>query len=153
MAVLQAGDFQLAQSVAMLQYIADKAGEGEVSAEQRAATLSYALFVADIQKAMYASQGVKDEQEREEKIAKDLVPRLERLDAHAARAASGWLVGDSITFADTAVFEVVSQLQRELPQLKANVDKLPSLQALLERVRQHERVAEFLAKPEVAKRW
>ncbi len=151
--VLQSGGFQLAQAVAILQYIADKARKGSVSAEERATTLMYALFVADIQVAMFASEDAPDQKERERKIAHDLLPRLERLNAHVARSTTGWLVGDSISFADTAAFEVVSATLRKFPHLQPSVDKLTSLRALMERVRRNELVAAYLARPEVVKRW
>ena len=63
-------------------------------------------------------------------------------------SASGWLVGDELTYVDLALFEILLELAEpdNLPDF-ATAFGLPQLGAFLERVRCRPRLRDYLASP------
>jgi glutathione S-transferase len=87
---------------------------------------------------------------RAEAFRKHRIPKylgwFERL--LAARGDDAWLMGDTITYADLSLFQVVEGLSYAFPRASARATrKTPQLMALADRVRVRPNIAAYLASP------
>ena len=95
------------------------------------------------------ADAAKKAQLREALAAGPLLTWFAGLERFAGCNASGWLVGDSLTVADLALYSrVMSFKLGKYDNIPANVvDGFPKVSALYERVLKHPKVAEWNAMP------
>ncbi len=154
--VLRAGAILMAQTVAITSFLAERHGLAPTSEQGRMAALTIALTIADL---------VTETHDTHHPIAVD--KRYERQEEPArARAAAfrrarlpkflGWLehnlanngdvlVGESVTYADLAAFQVVEGLTYAFPHAMRRVRRdIPRLLGLRDRIAQRPRILAYL---------
>ncbi|HEX4739858.1 MAG TPA: glutathione S-transferase family protein [Caulobacteraceae bacterium] len=86
---------------------------------------------------------------RAEAFRRDRIPKyLGYFERVAAANPSGWMVGAALTHVDLSIFEALEGLAYAFPRAMADAPRrCPSLYAIAARVREHPRIAAYLASP------
>lgn len=161
---LRAGKIVVAQTSLVLDFLGQRLGLAPKADAGRWATQQIQLTIADlvveahdvhhpIGSGLYYEDQKKESKRRAELFRKERIPKyVAWLDAALAknggarRARSGWLVGRSLTYADTSAFQVLSGLDYAFPRvMKRMRAKHPAIFALQERVAARPRIAAYLA--------
>ena len=158
--VLIAGDLVLAQTAAILHWLAPRLGL--VSADDRAAAVTNQLVLTvmdlvaeahDTHHPIAVSLHYEDQKEearrRAHHFATQRMPKfLAYFEDVLARSGTGWLIGDQATVADLALFQVTSGLEYASPAaFRALAARIPLTLALQRRVATRPRIAAYLASP------
>jgi glutathione S-transferase len=159
--VLVAGDLVIAQSANILAFIGARHNLTPRQEEGRLLVNQLQLTIADLVDEAHnthhpvaAGLYYEDQKEAAAKAAEGFrearMPKylgyFERMLAGAGEA--GWVAGDTLTYADTSLFQVVRGLQYAFPKAMAGLaDKIPGVIALADRIEQRPRSAAYLASP------
>jgi len=158
--VLVVGELVLAQTAAILHWLAPRLGL--VSADDRAAAVTNQLVLTvmdlvaeahDTHHPIAASLHYEDQKEearrRAHHFATQRMPKfLTYFEDILARGGTGWLVGEQASVADLALFQVVAGLAFAAPQaMRALAPRIPLALALRDRVAARPRIAAYLASP------
>ena len=86
---------------------------------------------------------------RAEAFRRDRIPKyLGYFERVAAANPSGWMIGNDLTHVDLSIFQVLEGLGYAFPRAMADApEHCPSLYAIAARVREHQRIAAYLASP------
>jgi glutathione S-transferase len=158
--ILVTGDLVLAQTAAILAWLAPRLGlvgrdEG-VAAVTNQLVLTVMDLVAeahDTHHPIAASLHYEDQKEearrRAHHFATQRMPKfLTYFEDVLARNGTGWLVGDQASVADLALFQVASGLDHASPRaFRSLAPRIPLTLALRERVAARPRLAAYLASP------
>jgi glutathione S-transferase len=157
--VLYAGPIVVAQTAAITSFLGERHGLAPASEAGRLAALTIALTIADLvaeahdthhpirvdqryetQKAAASERAAAFRQHRIPKFLGYLERNLER--------NGDVLVGDAVSYADLAAFQVVEGLTYAFPRAMGRVrDRIPQLLALRDRVAQRPRLLRYLTSP------
>ncbi|KAK2716000.1 glutathione S-transferase 1-like [Artemia franciscana] len=134
--ILEIDGKQLPQTMAIARYLAREfklAGKDEL---ESAFADAYIDVVNDITYALVPMfREENDEKKREIGAAvfnKTIVPYLEKVEKHLKESGTGYIVGDSITWADLAYFQLLDLLWQRFG--RAHLDSFPNLMKLHETV-------------------
>lgn len=159
---LKDGDLVVAQTAAILLYLGPRLGLAPDDAAGRLWTHQIQLTLADlvaeahdthhpVAVGLYYDDQKPEAARRAEGFRRERIPKfLGWLEAILARnpAASGWLAGDQVTYADLSAFQVVEGLRYAFPRAAAAaLETTPKLTGLAERVRALPNIAAYLASP------
>ena len=158
--VLVAGDLVLAQTAAILAWLGPRIGLVSSDTGAAAVTNQLVLTVMDLVAEAHdthhpiaASLHYEDQKEearrRAHHFATQRMPKfLTYFENVLARSGTGWLIGDQVSVADLALFQVVSGLAYAAPvAFRALASRIPLSLALRERVAARPRLAAYLASP------
>jgi glutathione S-transferase len=159
---LRHGKVVLAQTSAILQYLAPQLGLEPRSQLGRLAAIQYQLTIADWVSETYAAHhplgmGLYYEEQKTEarrssrEYLEHRLPKFlsyfEHILARSSRRQD-YLTGVSCSYADISLFQVIDGLQHAFPSAFAAVSaSAPRVLALVERVKQRPRIAAYLASP------
>ncbi|RCN48923.1 glutathione S-transferase protein [Ancylostoma caninum] len=155
MPVLEVDGKQLAQSLAIVRFIARKFGFAGKCLFEEALVDSIADqhkdFINEIRPFLRVSMGF--EQGDLEKLAKEIyLPAREKFFGFMTKflkeSKSGYLVGDSLTFADLYLAETSSELAKKIP---ATYDGFPEVKAHAEKVRSNPALKKWIETRPVTK--
>lgn len=157
---LKDGDVVVAQTAAILLYLGPRLGLAPEDEAGRLWVHQIQLTLADLVAEahdthhpvavdLYYEDQKPEAARRAEGFRRERIPKfLGWLEAVLARnpAASGWLVGDQVTYADLSAFQVVEGLRYAFPRAAAAALRTaPRLGDLAERVRTLPNIAAYLA--------
>jgi len=157
--VLEHGDFSLGQTPAILAYIGPIIGMAPNDEKGRAKVNQIHLTVADLVNEAHDSHhpisvNLYYEDQKEESLsrAKDFVDtRIPKFMNYFDRQIivnghEPWLYGNSMTYADTSLFQVVDGLLYAYPKSMNEIkDQTPNVYKLYEAVKNHEKLKKYLA--------
>jgi glutathione S-transferase len=109
--------------------------------------------VHDTHHPIASSQTYEEQREpakaRAEAFRRDRIPKyLGYFERVAAANPSGWMIGNDLTHVDLSIFQVLEGLGYAFPRAMADApEHCPSLYAIAARVREHQRIAAYLASP------
>jgi glutathione S-transferase len=157
---LKDGDLVISQVANILEYLGPRLGL--VPADERLRPIARGLqltitdLVAEVHDTHHpiASSLTYEEQRepakaRAEAFRRDRIPKyLGYFERVAAANSSGWMVGDALSHVDLSIFQALEGLAYAFPKAMADAPELcPSLYAIAGRVREHPRIAAYLASP------
>ncbi|HEU5061242.1 MAG TPA: glutathione S-transferase [Kofleriaceae bacterium] len=158
--VLVAGDLVLAQTPAILHWLAPRLGLAPASEDGAANVNQLVLTVLDlvdeahdlhhpIAASLYYEDQKAEARRRAGHFIGERIPKfLGYFEDVLARSGTGWLLGDEATTADLALFQLVSGLEFALPRaFGAFSARIPHVLALRDRVAARPRIAAYLASP------
>lgn len=158
--VLVSGDLVLAQTPAILHYLAPRLGRTPTDHHGAAAVNQLVLTALDladeahdlhhpISNSLYYEDQKAEARRRAGHFISERMPKfLGYFEDVLARGGTDWLYGDEATVADLVLFQLVSGLEFALPRAFAALSpRLPLTVALHERVAARPRVAAYLASP------
>jgi glutathione S-transferase len=156
--ILRAGKILVAQTSLILDFVGPRIGLAPKSEAGRLATQQIQLTLADlvveahdahhpVGGSLYYEDQKKESKRRAAPFRKERIPKhLAWLDAVLVANGGKWLVGRSITYADTSAFQVLSGLAYAFPKAMKRVHaKYPRLVALRERVAARPNIVSYLA--------
>ena len=157
--VLKHGDFSIGQTSAILAYIgpiiglSPKDDQGKAKVNQIQLTIAdFTVEAHDTHHPIGKMQYYEDQKEEALKKAIDFVDnRLPKFLDYFERqiTANGnepWLYGNTMTYADTSLLEVISGLLYAFPKcVEEQKSKAPKVFALYDAVRNHEKIKAYLA--------
>jgi glutathione S-transferase len=157
---LKVGGAIVAQTSLILQWLGPRIGLVARDETSRFATQQIELTIADFLVEVHdvhhpiASSLYYEDQKRESKhraaiFRKERIPKyLDWLEGILARNRSGWLVGRSMSYADTSTFQVMTGLAYAFPRtMRRARNRYPHLEKLRDRVATHANIARYLASP------
>ena len=156
--VLKQGDFVLAQTAAICDYLGRRHGLAPAGAEGAAHALELQLTLADlvvevhdthhpISAMLYYEQQKAAAKKRAAHVVKERLPRyLGYFERVLAQNGGGVLVGRELSHADLSLFQALEGLAYAFPRAFARASAAtPGVLALRERVRARPRIAAYLA--------
>jgi len=157
--VLQHGDFRIGQTAAILSYIGPIIGFAPKDEQGRAKVNQLQLTISDLTSEAHDTHhpiSVSDyyENQKDEALrrARDFVDnRIPKFLDYFERQITlnknePWLYGNSITYADTSLFQVVDGLLFAFPKcMEEQKKKIPKVLALYDAVKNHEKISKYLA--------
>lgn len=156
--VLVQGDFVLAQTAAICAYLGERHGLAPNDARRRMQALQLQLTIGDLVDETHnvhhpVSAGLyyEDQKAPAREAARHFVDeRLTRFLPYFERVLSynggDWLLGDTLTYPDLALFQVLEGLRYAFPRSFAErSEATPGLLALRERVASRPRISAYLA--------
>ena len=129
------GDIMIAQAAAILQYLAPKVGLIGESHEEQTFAHQIQLTVSDlltevhdthhpIASELYYEDQIEESKKRSANFIKLRIPKyldyFEKIIANN-KSNSGWLIGNSLTYPDLSLFQVVEGLNYAFPKAFANI--------------------------------
>jgi glutathione S-transferase len=145
--LLEDGDFRLVQGAAILGYLARKHGVAPTDPQLSARADSIVLGAEDLRVKYFQLFGDEAEEKQASFVSGDLqsrwLPSFEGL--LEQNGDSGYFVGDSLSHADIAVWDVLDALQTHVKG--ASLAGYPRLQAFYDRVRARPSLAAYLESP------
>ncbi len=158
--ILIAGDLALSQTGAILAWLAPRIGLVSPDPGIAAVTNQLVLTVMDlvaeahdthhpIAVTLHYEDQKEEARRRAHHFASQRMPKfLAYFEDVLARTRNGWLVGEELSVADLALFQVVSGLAYASPHaFRALAPRIPLTRALRERVAARPRLAGYLASP------
>ena len=158
--VLMDGDLVLAQTPAILHWLAPRLGLAPVDHQGAAVTNQLVLTVLDlvdeahdlhhpIAASLYYEDQKDEAKRRARHFASERVPKfLGYFEDVLAKSGSGWLLGAKATVADLALFQLIAGLGFALPRVfEALAPRIPLTVALHQRVAARPGIAAYLASP------
>jgi glutathione S-transferase len=158
--VVIAGDLVLAQTAAILHWLAPRLNLAPADAGAAAVANQLVLTVIDvvdeahethhpIASSLYYEDQEQEARRRAHHFTGERMPKfLSYFEDVLARSGTGWLVGDQATVADLALFQLVSGLEYAWPRASgALAARIPHTLALRDRVAVRPRIAAYLASP------
>ncbi|HEY1928570.1 MAG TPA: glutathione S-transferase family protein [Caulobacteraceae bacterium] len=154
------GDLTISQVANILEYLGP--GLKLVPDDQRLRPVAHGLqltisdLVAEVHDTHHPidwSQTYEEQKEpakaRAEAFRRDRIPKhLGYFERVAAANPSGWMVGAALTYVDLSIFQALEGLAYAFPRAMANAPRrFRSLYAIAARVREHPRIAAYLASP------
>lgn len=156
--ILRAGKILVAQTSLILDFLGPRIGLAPKSEAGRLATQQIQLTLADlvveahdvhhpIGGSLYYEDQKKESKLRAAPFRKERIPKyLDWLDAVLIKNGGKWLVGRSITYADTSAYQVLSGLAYAFPKVMQRMHrKHPRLVELRDRVGSRPNIAAYLA--------
>lgn len=148
--ILGVDGLEIPQSAAILRYLALKFGFAGKTPEDRAwvdaVVDRFKDFFVEFKKFLVAKRGGKSEEEVAKVVSESVVPAMESyfklLNGLLERSKSGFLIGNSITYADLVVVNNLETL-RNFGFL--NASEQPKLTALLEKVYSQPGIKEYVS--------
>lgn len=158
--VLVAGELTLAQTPAILHWLAPRLGLAPADERGAAVTNQLVLTVLDlvdeahdlhhpISNSLYYEDQKEEARRRARHFASERIPKfLGYFEDVLGKSGGDWLLGADATVADLALFQLVAGLQFALPRVfQAFAPRIPLTVALHERVAARARIADYLASP------
>jgi glutathione S-transferase len=145
--LLEDGDFRLVQGPVILGYVARKHGAAPTDLQLSARADSIAWGAEDLRVKYFQQFGEGAEEKQASFVSGELTSRwLPSFEGLLEQSGdSGYFVGDSLSHADIAVWDVLDALQSYIKG--ASLDAYPRLQALYDRVRARPSLAAYLDSP------
>lgn len=156
--ILVDGEMVLAQSAAICAYIAERHGLAPDDEQGRKQALQLQLTVGDVSDeahdthhpisvALYYEDQKDAAQQAAQKFIDERMPRfLDYFERVIERSGGPWLMGDSLTYPDLSLFQLVEGLAYAFPRGFANVaGDTPKVLSLRDRVAERPRIAAYLA--------
>ena len=136
----------MSQSLAMARFLANRFGLAGKNEHDKAYVEMYAEQTRDLQEEFMKIRFENDETKKGELFSKyfneHLPKNLNFFETRLAKNGTGFLVGDSLTWADLYVYFVVTWVEN--PQAKEALNKAPHVQKLIQKVTSNTGVAAYL---------
>jgi glutathione S-transferase len=156
--ILVHGDLALAQTSAICAYLGEQHGLAPQDPEKRIQTLQLQLTIGDVIDEVHnthhpvsAALYYEDQREAASEAARSFLqhrlPRfLSYFERVLERSGGPWLIGDTLTYADLSLFQLLEGLAYAFPRGFASLGKsTPKLLALRDRVAERPRIAAYLS--------
>lgn len=157
---LKDGDLVIPQVANILEYLGPRLGLVPADARLRPIALGLQMTITDLVAEVHdthhpiASSLTYEEQcepakARAEAFRRDRIPKYLGYFERVAKAnPSGWMVGADLSHVDLSIFQALEGLAYAFPEAIADTAKrCPSLHRIAGRVREHPRIAAYLASP------
>ncbi|HEY2050932.1 MAG TPA: glutathione S-transferase family protein [Caulobacteraceae bacterium] len=154
------GDLTVSQVANILDYLGPRLDLAPKEERLRPIALGLQLTIADLVAEVHdthhpIASRLTYEEQREPAKARAHAFRLDRIPKYlgyfervASANPSGWMVGEALSYVDLSIFQTLEGLAYAFPQAMADArGRCPSLYAIAERIRDHPRIAAYLASP------